>query len=315
MQNELPSTVRYVKNGRGGRSGGQWWKAAKEHAQLHAGWKIVPDTLLLSPNYSKIEAIIRGAFQDQGAATRDYNALCCLLQTPRHHFWITFEEGSMWWCTVRDGPHPNPNKDDTTRGNFWLECDRPWSKVSLRGTDLSIIRLPGVVTSVSGYRATVCVPRSQEEILRAIKGEEHPHVTTAATKRHEFEHAVANIVTDLRWRDFEELIELILERTGWHRLSKNGGQQEGIDLDVENVAIGEIAFVQIKSKSDQVTLDNYVQRFTDRRDRYARMIFAVHSSPELNAPSDLPVQLWLVEHIAQLVVRLGLAEWVENKVA
>jgi hypothetical protein len=79
--------------------------------------------------------------------------------------------------------------------------------------------------------------------------------------------------------------------------------------------IGEIAFVQIKSKSGQVTLDNYVQRFTDRRDRYARMIFAVHSSPELNAPSDLPVQLWLVEHIAQLVVRLGLAEWVENKVA
>jgi len=315
MPNELPSTVRYVKNGPGGPLGGKWWVTAKERAQLHAGWKIVPDSLLSDPNYSEIEAIIRREIQDQGAAKRDYNALCHLLQAPSRHLWLTFEERSLWWCTVKDGAHQNPNKNDTAKGNFWLECDRPWSKISLNGKQLSVTTLPGVVTTVSGFRATVCIPRAQEEIRRAIKGEVHPDVTTAATKRNEFEGAVAKIISLLRWWDFEELIELILARTGWQRTSKVGDQQKGIDIDAENPAIGEIAFVQVKSEADQAVLDSYVQQFTDQRDRYARMIFAMHSARELTIPSDLPVQVWGLEHIAELVVKLGLAEWVERKVA
>lgn len=33
-------------------------------------------------------------------------------------------------------------------------------------------------------------------------------------------------------------------------------------------------FVQVKSSADQQVLDDYVQRFQQRRERYARMIFA-----------------------------------------
>jgi hypothetical protein len=84
----------------------------------------------------------------------------------------------------------------------------------------------------------------------------------------------------------------------------------------ENVAADEIAFVQVKSAATQKTLDEYVQKFNDRRDRYARMIFAVHSSDHaLNAPDDSSIQVWPVDRLAELVVRLGLAEWIERKVA
>jgi hypothetical protein len=90
---------------------------------------------------------------------------------------------------------------------------------------------------------------------------------------------------------------------------------EGIDIEVENLAIGETAFVQVKSVASQDGLDDYVDRFAERRERYQRMIFAVHTPRgALKAPPDQPIQVWAGEHIAKLVVRLGLGDWVANRI-
>jgi hypothetical protein len=116
-------------------------------------------------------------------------------------------------------------------------------------------------------------------------------------------------------KDFEQLIDLVLARTGWIRISTIGKSREGIDIEAENVTAGEIAFVQVKSCATQKVLNDYIDRF--RRDFYARMIFAVHSpSGKLTTPADVPAaQLWTCDRLAPLVVRLGLGEWVENKLA
>jgi hypothetical protein len=72
--------------------------------------------------------------------------------------------------------------------------------------------------------------------------------------------------------------------------------------------------VQVKSVAGQDVLDDYVRRFGERRDRYHRMIFAVHTPRgSLRTPAGEPVQLWSGDHIAKLVVRLGLGEWVANR--
>jgi hypothetical protein len=94
-----------------------------------------------------------------------------------------------------------------------------------------------------------------------------------------------------------------------------GKTREGIDVEAQNLAADEIAFVQVKSSANQHVLNDYVERFKARRDFYARMIFAVHSpSDKLTPPADLPaVQVWTGERVAQLVVRLGLGEWVESR--
>jgi hypothetical protein len=108
-----------------------------------------------------------------------------------------------------------------------------------------------------------------------------------------YEVAVAKLVTRLGEKDFEVLIDVILSRTGWDRLEKLGGVTEGIDLEVENAAADEIAFVQIKSSATQAILDDYVARFNERRDRYKRMTFAVHSPKgKLIPPDDRSVQVW-----------------------
>ena len=88
-------------------------------------------------------------------------------------------------------------------------------------------------------------------------------------------------------------------------------------VEAENPAVGEIAFVQVKSSANQRTLDDYVERFNQRRDFYARMIFAVHSPKgTLTVPADeAAVQLWTADRVARLAVRLGLGEWVESRLA
>ena len=313
MQITLPNSVRYVKNGRRG----QWWQAAKANAQIHLGWKSIPHELLLSPDFPKLEMVVRTEFGSRQGAIQDFNALCYLLDSPSKHLWMTFQDGHMWWCTVLDGAIVNPNGESVEKGNFWLACDRPWSNRTLKGRLLAIADLPGTVTAAGGFRGTVCTPKAWQAILRIIRDEKDPDAVNAANARSDYQGAVLRMVKRLSPKDFEQLIDHILARTGWARISTLGKTREGIDVEAENPAIGEIAFVQVKSSASQKVLDDYVERFKQRREFYARMIFAVHSPiGKLNPPADLPaVQVWTGDRVAQLVVRLGLGEWVESRLA
>jgi len=73
--------------------------------------------------------------------------------------------------------------------------------------------------------------------------------------------------------------------------------------------------VQVKGAAGQGVLDEYVEKFRSRRQRYDRMIFAVHSpNGALSAPTTDPVQVWDGPKMAELVVRLGLGDWVAKRV-
>ncbi len=307
----LQGSVRYVKNGAGGR----WWRVARENGQIHAGWPSVPDELLRNPDYEAIKNIIKGTFGPRAGGTQDFNALRSLLDSPNHHVWITFEDGFLWWCTVRNDIEINPHGMGKDRGHFWLTCESVWSNRSLGGRLLNTADLPGPVTTVMGFQGTVCEPKAAAAILRLIRDEQDPYVVLAAEARVHYERAIENLITQLSPQDFEQLIDLLLARSGWVRIATLGGTREGIDVEVENPAIGEIAFVQVKSAAAQSVLDDYVDRFSRRRDHYARMIFAVHSPKgSLKTPSDPAVQIWAGDYLARLVVRLGLAEWIETKI-
>jgi hypothetical protein len=317
MCNQLPNSVRYVKNG----MGGQWWQAAHTNGQVHLGWRDIPPNLLLNPtDFAAIRQIVRDGFGPRRGAQADFRALCTVLEAPSQHIWVTFEDGCMWWCTVNDGVTVNPDGQTAERGYFWLTCNRPWSNTSLNEVNdrrFAMTQLPGTVTAVAGFQGVVYMPSAWDSIVRLIKGETNPDVKTAIERRGDHELAVNNIVQQLSPIDFEHLIDLILARTGWDRISTLGKTQEGIDMEAENPTTGEIAFVQVKSTAAQEVLDDYVERFKIRRDRYARMIFAVHTLEGIvNPPVDIPeVRLWTGEIIAELVVRVGLGKWVENRLA
>jgi hypothetical protein len=312
---DLPNSVRYIKNGRKG----SWWSEAKANGQLHAGWQEVPPSLLKEPHFPAIKRVLEKYWKQRnakpGTVTQDFNALRTLLDHPSQHVWITYEDGSMWWCTVKDGAEVNPEGQSQTKGTFWLRCNKPWSNQSLGGQLLTITDLPGDVTLTQGFRATVGKPKYEVQILRVIRDERDPDVIASSKARKDYEDRIKRVITRLSWKDFELLINLILERSGWVRLSRVGGTSEGIDLDVANWAIGERAFVQVKAAADQQVLNSYIEDF-ERRPQYDRMIFAVHSPPAngLVSSSD-EVHVWATEQISHLVVRLGLGEWVESKLA
>jgi hypothetical protein len=122
MSDKVPTSVRYVKNGRSG----QWWRAAKANGQVHLGWNTVPNELLVSPDFPEIERILRKVNGPRQGVKQDFNALRDLLDCPSQHVWMTFEDGCMWWCTVLDGATVNPGGESVEKGNFWLVCKRPW---------------------------------------------------------------------------------------------------------------------------------------------------------------------------------------------
>jgi hypothetical protein len=308
----LPNSVRYVKNG----GNGKWWETAKAKGQIHAQWDIVDDDLLKKAALDPIESQIRAHFGKKPGATQDFLALKALLVGASQHVWITFQENCMWWCTVQDGIKLNPNgESDKKNGHFWLACDLPWSNHSIDDKrQLVMSELPGNVTAVAGYRATICQPKAWNEILNIIRNEEDEEKLVAKLARQAYEDAVDKLVKRLGPKDFELLIDLILSRTGWARLARLGGATEGIDVEVENVSSDEIAFVQIKSTATQAVLDDYVSIFNDQRDRYQRMIFAVHSpASSLTPPTGQPVKIWTGKEIARRVVKLGLGDWVAKR--
>jgi hypothetical protein len=314
MVDALPDSVRYVKNG----VSGKWWKAAKAYGQIHAGWHDVPDDLLRTANLDAIESLIRSpqfGYGTKGSATRDINALLTLIDHPSRHVWVTFQDGCMWWCTVSDQLEINSENATEERGHFWLSCVLPWSDRSLgRLRHLVTSELPGNVAMLEGFRGTVCEPGASKQILRIIRNETDADVAATNRARQSYVDAVAKLVAHLGAKDFEVLVDLILMRTGWARLAKLGGVTEGIDIEVENAAAGEIAFVQVKSSAGQKVLNDYVARFNERRGHYQKMIFAVHSPQEdLAPPISESVQIWTGKKIAELVVRLGLGEWVAKR--
>ena len=54
----IPSSVRYVKNG---RARGQWWRCAKQNGQIHAGWSEIPANLVFKTGSSGYTRFFAGA--------------------------------------------------------------------------------------------------------------------------------------------------------------------------------------------------------------------------------------------------------------
>ena len=66
--------------------------------------------------------------------------------------------------------------------------------------------------------------------------------------------AAEQLIAGLHWADFETLVDVILARGGWHRVSALGGTMKDADLIVEQSVTQETALVQVKSAASQSLL-------------------------------------------------------------
>ena len=129
----------------------------------------------------------------------------------------------------------------------------------------------------AAYRMTICTVDQIDYLIRKVNDQDLPEVAAARSARSALLQSITDLMRLLPWRDFELLIDLVFSQSGWRRISASGGTQKTIDIELILPTTGETAFVQVKSQTDQVQLDNYIERFNERDD--ARMFYVYHTCP------------------------------------
>jgi hypothetical protein len=120
----------------------------------------------------------------------------------------------------------------------------------------------------------------------------------------------------LHWADFETLVDTIFARSGRNRVSALGGTKKLVDLELEHPVTIERAAVQVKSAASQKTLDTYIDRM-DATEQFDRFFFICHSPKgTLSPPSDRPdIHVWTGPELGSTIMKLGLQDWVMEKLA
>lgn len=305
-----PKEIRYIKLG----AGGIWVQPSIERGEIHFGYKTVPHALCQRGDWDAVVKFLcaegrkPSKAKDAVREVRDFYTLGsdCL--------WITFADGHLWWAFA-DPVVAWLGAEEDGQGARMRKTVDGWNKVNIQGEPLRIDDLSTRLTQVAAYRQTLCRVKASDYLLRRINGIEEPIVARAGEVRAAMIVVATEMISGLHWADFETLVDLIFARTGWQRISRVGGSQADTDLVLEQPATGETAFVQVKSKATQITLDDYIGRFR-RSGAYDRMFFICHSPTGTLSVDDMAgVHIWAGDRLADASVKAGLFDWLTERSA
>jgi hypothetical protein len=127
--------------------------------------------------------------------------------------------------------------------------------------------------------------------------------------------SVENGIRKLHWKDFETFVDLVFRESGWRRLSMVGGTMKFTDLELEDPITRDKYQVQIKSQATWEDFERYATQFN--RQLHRKLYFVVHSpDKKLATLNELPhdVELILPNQLSEMVVRLGLVDWLMSHI-
>ncbi|CAN5451347.1 hypothetical protein BH10PSE11_BH10PSE11_17840 [soil metagenome] len=309
------SEVRYIKLGKAGC----WNDISINNSEIHFGFGGVPHELALRKDTAAIKQVQLNVRKRAAAAADDAREVADFYTLGRECLWITFARGHMWW-TFSDPEvvwlgDDGLGHDSPAHGQRKRRCDG-WSNVDQNGRPLTIDGLSTSLTKVAAYRRTLCrVPTSESYLRQRINGIVDPLVEEAKIAGAAMLDILERTIKRLHQNDFETLIDVVFARSGWHRTTALGGIQEFIDLAIEQPATGERAAVQIKSQATQSVLDDYIARY-DAAGTFSRLFFVCHTATAgFNPPNRSDIHVWEGKALATVVLRLGLADWVQEKIS
>ena len=304
------SVVRYIKLGRGGR----WENAALERGELHFGYKNATHELALAGDHSAIKQHLISVGRDPQAATRDAREVMEFYELGTECLWITFAQDHLWWAFA-DLEVVWLGGEGQTEGERTRKTIGGWRNTDVNGVPLRTNTLSTRLTKVANYRRTICKVEAQDYLLRRLNGVQEPFVEKSTIARDALLTMITEALGLLHWADFETLVDVIFARSGWHRASAIGGTQKLIDMELEQPTTSERGAVQVKSSATQKTLDEYVA-LIDEADRFDRFFFVCHSPKgELVPPTGRgDVHVWTGKELAATVLRMGLQDWVFERV-
>jgi hypothetical protein len=304
------SDTRYIKLG-----GGNWADVSLDKGELHFGYRNIPHELGLALNGEGIKKFCMAERPDARRAAEITRQVMDFYKLGADCLWITFARGHLWWTFAAPEVKWLGVAENNQRGERIRKSIGGWKNVDVNGKPLTIPSLGTKLTRVMNYRRTICAVGASDYLLRRINGIEEPVIAAANKARQALIDATSAAIRSLHWADFETLVDIVFARSGWHRTSAVGGKQRTIDLELEQSTTGERVAVQVKSQAHQRTLNDYISRI-DEMGTYDRLFFVCHSPRgEIAAPERSDVHVWTGREFAATVLRVGLHDWVLEKIA
>jgi hypothetical protein len=294
---------RYIKLGPNGR----WSVRAIEEQVPFLGHKEVSHDLALRGDKEKVAAFLQGIGRSAGKANDFAREIVDFYTLGADTVWITFHNGRLWWA-IADSEVIWVGEDEE-RGARKRRLLSPWRDTDLKGEVLIQQHLSGLLTKVSAYRQTICKIANPDYLRCKLAGSDDPDTIIAKQALQALIDAAGTLIAKLHEDDFETLVGMLLERQGYHRVSRLGGTQKDVDMIVEQPFTGETLFVQVKSSTNQSVLDDYISRF-DATPGTSRMILAVHTAnAQLTTANRPDIIIWDRTALAKAAVNAGLVQW------
>ena len=194
--------------------------------------------------------------------------------------------------------------------------DQLWSDQDSNGRLLVVNDLPGKIAQIQGFRGTVCRVKYPDLLYRMLNGTRSPLAEAISSGRATLGQDLARAITELHWKDFETLVDLVFRAAGWVRISVLGQHAKAYDLELREPITGDRYVVQVKSRATLSDLLTTGGSFS--AEDYRRVFFVVHSpARDLVNAVNLPRHIEVVspERLGVLAMDAGLAGWIESKVS
>jgi hypothetical protein len=303
----------YIKLGRENR----WAQLAFDSGTVRFGFSDVSHQQALAAaetnDFRTIKEFYNKSGVTPGTATRYSNEIREFYTAAADVLWITFANRRMWWCFASAEVTPNLGSDHEVTGARYRTAIHGWRDKDINGQILWTNALRGSLTTVAGFRGTICRVREFDYLLRRLNGEET--VATKATRnaRLALIETLVPLIRGLHWKDFELLVELVMTQGGWRRVSATGGVQDTIDLQLELPLTGERALVQVKSTLNQNTANEVAAELAEAAGG-ARTFLVYHTAPDQLSVNQEDISLIGPEALAEHAVDVGLTAWIMGKV-
>ncbi len=299
--------VRYIKLGRGGAEEAE----CLDKGELRVFFPFIPHELALQGDKAAMAAAARSDRKSDAKAGDAARQVHDFYHLGADALWITFSGGKLWWAFAE------PEAVWVDRENEPYRMRRVigrWRSESMTGEPLQMAELSGKLTKTAAYRETLCeIEDAKPYLIAKLTGRESPKATRARASRSEMIAAVAELVRHLGPQDFELLVDLILTRSGWRRISAVGGAQKIVDMELTLPITGERAFAQVKSQSTQSEFGKYLAEAKARGADW--MFYAVHSGPTIEPPAGAKCIIIDQKRSAEMAIDAGLYDWIAQRVA
>jgi hypothetical protein len=243
----------------------------------------------------------------EGASSNHIKQLQHFYGANAETIWITFHENKMWWCKASQDI-------EQTLENLKIKSSLDgWSDRDINGNTLFMSNINSGISAKRGFLGTICEYNEADTdyIVRIINGKRTEANISATERFNALEEALIPLIQSLTWSDFELLVDLIIRHVGWGRVSKVGGTQKTVDIDLVDPLTGEKAWVQVKSRATKKSFEEYKDKLPDN----GKLFFFAHSPAQdlkdiKESPANTNAYLLFAEEIAKLAMSAGLADWI-----